>query len=420
MRKVDLRMNELEKFEIIKNLVEKNGNKKRAATKLHCTVRTINRLIQKYNKYGKSGFVHGNRNRIPSKAKEESLRSEIITLYNGKYQGSNFNHFKELLLENENIDVSYCFIYNILMKDNIISPKIQRKTRKSLAIAKIKEKNKNLSEKEVEEKYNNELELYESHPRQERAKYFGELIQMDASEFNWFGNIKTHLHVSIDDATGQILGAYFDNQETLKGYYNVFKMILEIYGIPYKFLTDNRTVFNYNRNGKTSAERDVLTQFGYACKTFGVDLDTTSVAESKGRVERLNETLQSRLPIELRLAGITTIEDANKYLKDIYIPKFNKRFGLSSNTITSIFDSIPTKEKINETLAILKIRKVDNGNSIRYNGKYYQLYNNGNIACFKSKTECLVVKCFDGTLVATVNEKVYELKELLVNKKVSK
>lgn len=419
MRKVELRMNEKEKFETIKNLVEKGGNKDRACVKLSCTIRTINRLIITYKEQGKYGFVHGNRDKMPSTTKEEALKDEIIALYNGKYQDANFAHFKDLLLEYEDINVSYNFIYTTLMNKGITSPKIQKKIRKRLAITKIRKENPDISEEKVEEKYSNEIELFEAHPRQERSKYFGELIQMDASEFIWFGSAKSHLHVSIDDATGIIPGAYFDTQETLNGYYNVFKMILETYGIPYKFLTDNRTVFNYNSKGKTSAERDVLTQFGYACKTFGTDLDTTSVAQAKGRAERLNETLQSRLPIELRLAGITTIEEANKFLKEVFIPKFNKRFALDKESISSVFETIPSKEKINETLAILDTRKVDNGNSIRIKGKYYQLYKNDKLVCFKSHTECLVIKCFDGTLLATVNETVYELKELLERKKIS-
>ena len=411
-------MNEQEKFDIIKNLVEKDGNKDRACIKLNCTIRTINRLIIKFKEEGKYGFVHGNRDKLPSIAKEQSLKDEIVALYDGKYRDSNFAHFKELLLDYENIDVSYNFVYTTLMDKGITSPKIQRKIRKRLAVAKIKKENPDITEKEAEEKYSNEIDLFEAHPRQERSKYFGELLQMDASEHIWFGDEKTHLHASIDDATGNI-AAYFDTQETLNGYYNLFKMILETDGIPYKFLTDNRTVFNYVSKGKTSAERDVLTQFGYACKTFGVDLETTSIAEAKGRIERLFETLQSRLPIELRLAGITTIEEANKFLKEIYIPKFNKRFALAKDSISSVFEAIPTDEKINETLAVLTTRKTDHGNAIRYFGKYYQLYRDDKIVCFKPKTECLVIKCFDGTLLATVNETVYELKEVLQHKKVS-
>ena len=81
MRKVELRMNELEKFNVIKKLVDTNGNKKRAAIRLGCTTRTINRLIIRYKKFGKEGFVHGNRNRKPATAFPEEIKNQITSLY---------------------------------------------------------------------------------------------------------------------------------------------------------------------------------------------------------------------------------------------------------------------------------------------------------------------------------------------------
>ena len=79
-----------------------------------------------------------------------------------------------------------------------------------------------------------------AHPRKERSKYFGELLQMDASVHKWFGNQKTYLHAALDDCTGMIVGAYFDYQETLNGYYHITKQFLSKYGIPAQILTDNR------------------------------------------------------------------------------------------------------------------------------------------------------------------------------------
>ncbi len=105
---------------------------------------------------------------------------------------------------------------------------------------------------------------------------------MDASEHVWFGNSKVHLHLAIDDATGQVIGAYFDIQETLAGYYNVLYQILTKYGIPAKFLTDNRTIFNYNKLKNPSDEKDTHTQFGYACHQLGIDLITSSSPQVKG------------------------------------------------------------------------------------------------------------------------------------------
>lgn len=112
---------------------------------------------------------------------------------------------------------------------------------------------------------------------------------MDACEDYWLGFEfgKVTLHGAIDNATGTVCGLYFDKQETLNGYYHLFERIWLKYGVPAKFLTDNRTVFIYNGLKQKSMEKDTLTQFGYACHQLGVDLETTSIPEKKSRIERL-------------------------------------------------------------------------------------------------------------------------------------
>lgn len=424
MRKVELRMNELEKYEVIKELVDHNGNKNRASKKLGISIRQVNRLIIIYKEKGKSGFIHGNRGRIPSKALDKSISEDIILLYKSKYQEFNFTHFKEYLEEEENIKVSYKFIYNTLTNAGILSPKARKKTKKEFKKKQLLKENKiniAMSDEQIESIVSHEIALEDSHPRGEKPKYFGELIEQDGSIHLWFGNIKTCLHLAIDKATSTIVGAYFDKEETLNGYYHVLYQILTNYGIPYKFLTDNRTVFNYislNPDKRTS-DKDVLTQYGYACKQLGIDLKTTSVSQAKGLIERTNGTFQGRLVNELRLNGITTIEEANKYLIEIFIPKFNTKFAMDYKKFPSVFEGSPTLEKINYTLAILTPRKIDNGNAIKFKNKYYQPYLNDELKCFMPKTECLVIKSFNGELLVTIDEKVYELKELSRNKKIS-
>lgn len=81
---------------------------------------------------------------------------------------------------------------------------------------------------------------------------FWQMIQMDASLHHWFGNVKSQLHIAIDDCTGQIVGAFFDSQETLNGYYHVFYQILTTYGIPAMFYTDRRTVLEYKKKHSES------------------------------------------------------------------------------------------------------------------------------------------------------------------------
>ena len=425
MRKVELRMNEQEKYEVIKELVDHNGNKNRASKKLGISRRQIDRLIIIYKEKGKSGFVHGNRSRKPASTLDKSISEDIILLYKNKYQGFNFTHFKEYLEEEENIKVSYKFIYNILTKEGILSPKARKKTKREFAKQKLlneKKINLAMNEEQINTIVNHELALEDSHPRGEKPKYFGEIIEEDGSIHLWFGDKKTCLHLAIDKATSTIVGAYFDNQETLNGYYHVLYQILTNYGIPYKFVTDNRTVFNYMRLNpdKRTSDKDVLTQYGYACKQLGIDLKTTSVSQAKGLIERTNGTFQGRLVNELKINGISTIDEANKYLIEVFVPKFNKKFALDYKKFTSVFETSPSKEVINYTLAVLTSRKIDNGNAIKYNKEYYQPYLDNELKCFMPKTECLVIKAFNGELLVTIDEKVYELRKLKRNATTSK
>lgn len=424
MKEVILRMNEDEKYKTIKELVDHNGNKNRAARKLGLSRRQIDRLIIKYKEKGKEGFVHGNRSKKPFNAKSKSLSKDIILLYKNKYYDFNFNHFKEFLEKKENIIVSYKYIYDTLTKEGILSPRARKKTKKEYAKQRLLEEKKinfAMTDEQINSIVNHEIALEDSHPRQEKPKYFGELIEMDGSIHLWFGNIKTCLHLAVDKATNNIVGAWFDYQETLNGYYHIFYQILIKYGIPYKFLTDNRTVFNYiklNPNKRTS-DKDVLTQFGYACKQLGVDLETTSVSQAKGLIERDNGTFQGRLVQELRLEGINTIEEANKYLNEVFVPEFNNKFAINYNKFPSVFEIAPNKEVINYTLAILTPRKIDNGNAIKFKNKYYQPYLDNQMKCFLPKTECLVIEAFNGELLVTIDEQVLELKKLNRNKQVS-
>ena len=316
MRKVELRMNELEKYKIIKELVDHNGNKNRASEKLGLSRRQIDRLIVIYKEKGKSGFIHGNRGKCPFKTLDKSISENIILLYNTKYQDWNFYHFKDFLENYENIKVSYDFIYKHLSKSGILSPKARKKTKRDYIKKKLLEENKinsDMSNEQVESIINHEIALEDSHPRGEKPKYFGEIIEQDGSIHAWFGGFKSCLHLAIDKATSTIVGAWFDKQETLNGYYHLFYQILTNYGIPYKFLTDNRTVFNYmslNPDKRTS-DKDVLTQYGYACKQLGIELNTTSVSQAKGLIERTNGTFQGRLVQELRLNRLLLMMQTN-------------------------------------------------------------------------------------------------------------
>lgn len=412
MRKVELRMNEEKKYKIIKKLVETNGNKKRAAIELDVTVRQINRMIAGYKAYGKEFFIHGNRGRQPQHTLSFELKQQIIDLYTSKYWDCNYRFFTELLAKHENINVSESVVRKVLIEEYLISPKCRRKTKRRIKKELEQKKEIATSKKEIEVIQSNIVALEDAHPSQPRSTYFGEELQMDACEHLWFGNSKTSLHASIDDSTNQVVGAYFDYSETLYGYYKITEQFLTKYGIPYMIKTDRRTVFEYKKKNSPSDEDDTFTQYSYACSQLGIAIETSSTPEFKPRVERLFQTLQARLPIELRLAGITTIEEANAYLPK-FLEEFNKQFALCINNTKSVFDNQVDSETINLTLSVLSKRTVDSGHSIKYHNKLYKTIDkSGNTIFYAKGTKCMVIQTLNGELYASIDKDIYVLEEI--------
>lgn len=414
MRKVELTVNEQEKYEFVKIFVDNlSTNYKSLSVKLNSTVRTAYNLVKKYKEQGKEGFRHKNHYHKPIITKSEKLKENIINIYKIIGYDTNFNHFKKILKRDYDINVSYNFLHQLFSKKDIYSPKCWRKT-KRIRNQKIKDKQKNkqpLTPQEQEIVANHLLDDVDAHPRKERAKYFGELVQLDASVHPWFGKYKTFLHAAIDDCTGRLLSLHFDFQETLDGYYQLTKGILINYGSPAQFLTDNRTVFNYRKEKRPTEEKDTFTQFGFACQRLGIALYTSSIPQIKGRIERLFQTLQSRLVVEMRLKGIDTIEKANEFVRS-YMNEFNEEFALPYNHTIDAFEKSINYEIINETLAVVSRRIVDNGSTIKYHNKYYKFYNSqGDQMNIIPKTKCLVVKKLDGGLISIIDNYVYNLEE---------
>lgn len=413
MRKVELSLKEKQKYEIIKKLVETNGNKERARIKLRLkSIRQVNRLIVGYKEFGKDFFVHGNRGRKPKHALTEEFKNQIIDIYLSKYWDCTYTQFTEYLAERENIFLSVSEVGQILRQRYILSPRSRKITKKNLKKKLLAQKEISKSKKEIAKIQASIVSLEDAHPRQPRCIYFGEEIQTDSCIHLWFGKTKTALHAAIDDATSQVVAAYFDNQETLNGYYNIYYQILTKYGIPYLFKTDKRTVFEYNKKGTTSDEDNTFTQFAYACSQLGTSIECSSIPEFKPRIERLFESFQLRLIPELRLANITTIEEANAYLPS-FLDKYNSKFALCIDNTKSVFENQPTEQKINLTLAVLSRRIVDTGHSICFKNKHYRTVNSvGTPIYFGKGTKAMVIESFDKKLYATVEDSIFALEEI--------
>ena len=416
-------MNEQKKYEVIKSLADhpETANKDRAALILGCTKRHINRMLQGYAVSGKDFFIHGNRGKKPATTISIEIRQKVIDLYRNKYFEANFEHYTELLKKNEDISISASSVMSILESEYILSPKATKAKRRRIK-QKLKEQKKAAkTKKELSSIQANLVSVDNAHSRRPRCAYFGELQQMDATPYEWVHGQVWHLHLAIDDASGIVTGAWFDTQETLNGYYHVFEQILTDYGIPYKFLTDKRSVFTYKKKDVLSDDKDTYTQFAYACKQLGIELESSSIPQAKGRIERLNQTLQSRLPIELRLAGVTDINKANEFLHS-YIKEFNEKFALPLYGIKSVFEMQPSKEKINLTLAVLTERTVDSGHAIQFEKKFYKMIDHKGVQIhYRKGTKVMLIKALDGSMFACVNDKdIYALEEIPTHEHKSK
>lgn len=171
------------KYDIIKKLVETDGNKDRAAIQIGCTRHHINRLTKGYREHEKTFFVHGNRGRKPAHMLPDETKQTIINLYRTKYYGANFSFYTELLAKYENIKVSSPTVRLLIMAEGILSPRATA-PQKKLRIQLKKQKKAATSKKVVEQIDRNLVLLEDSHPRRPRCSFFGEMPQMDASPHN--------------------------------------------------------------------------------------------------------------------------------------------------------------------------------------------------------------------------------------------
>jgi transposase len=347
----------------------------------------VNRLKKAYAEKGASAFDHGNKGKARPWKTDAETEERIAVLYKAKYEGFNFRHFLEKLNEEEGISITYKPLHRILTAAGFKSPK-RHKSRKE----KVK------------------------HPSRPRRQCFGELLQIDASIHNWFGDPlpKATLHGAIDDATGTVMGLFFDREETLKGYYEMMWQILNKYGIPEAFYGDNRTIFEFRRLSEKNQtiDRDVHINFKRMCMQLGIELITTSVSQAKGRIERLWGTLQSRLISELRLRGVTTIDAANSYLPE-FMADYNRRFAVKPDLEASLFAPSPSPKEIDFYLSTEFQRVADNGSSFGFMGRRFQLVDDdGTIARIPTKTVIDIYVTRLGKRVAVFDGRLWDLVEI--------
>ena len=412
-------LNEYEKnkFDIISKVILKEITVKDAKNKLNLTERQIYRLKKIYIAQGETAFAHKNKGKIPVNKLDEKLVEELENLYLEKHYDFNFEHFYEEHVYGK-YDISYDTMLKRFTKDDIISPLAHKKTvklYKDKMKTVIKEENSDEKEKQMELFKSRIIEAEKAHPRRSNNLYvFGQEVQMDACNKMWFGGISSFLHLAVDKATKKVLFGWFEYEEITRGYFVLLFNIIINYGIPVKIKADNRSTFSAN-NVKEKDKKVFMTQFGKICERLDIVLYTTSISTAKANVERENETFKNRLIAELRYNNITDIDEANKYLTEVFIPKINKKFSYAIDKKTSLMkENTYTQDELKLIISERKDKIIDNASCISFNKKYYIPIDleTGEVINFQKGTKCTLIIDYDGEYVGEIENKYYKMLEL--------
>ena len=397
--------------ETIKKVLSKDLTQKEAGLILDITDRQIRRLITKYKNMGEDAFVHKNINNQNAKKISDDIPTKIIDDYLTNYYDYGFTHFYEE--QGRKYGISFSYMVEKFGTNYIISPYAQHRTVK-LYNENMKKAIRDNSITESQEKLfeQRKQEEFEKHIRKSSLHYsFGEEVQMDAAFWVWFGTEETALHLVVDKATKKVLAGYFDYEETTNAYLVVLMNMIINFGIPKRIKTDKRNSFSIN-NAKSSKSKLNITQFGRICEDLEIELLCNSNPLFKPNAERENGTFKRRLKAELRHNGITTIEEANKYLNEVFIPKINERFSYKINPKKNVMrENNYTEDELNLIISIRNERTIDNASSIKYFNNYYLPANveTGEVISFKSGTKCTVVNSYDNKLFGIIDGNTYTL-----------
>jgi hypothetical protein len=215
----------------------------------------------------------------------------------------------------------------------------------------------------------------ETHQLRERRACFGELIQIDGSPHDWFEGRAPAcvLLVFIDDATGQLVQLLFVEQESFFSYCQAAEGYFQQSGKPVAFYSDRHGIFRVNVPSRDTGE--ALTQFGRAMQELDIQIICANSPQAKGRVERVIQTLQDRLPKELRLRGISNRAEGNAYLPEFLI-HFNQRFAVEPRSTVNAHRPLTAKEDLARILTWQETRTLSKNLTLQFHKTVYQIQTN--------------------------------------------
>jgi transposase len=335
---------EITRLEIMQRLKDKRLRQHEASRMLGISVRQIKRLFRAYKARGPSGLVSRRRGKPSNNRLDPKTAQKAIDLICEHYRDFGPTLAHEKLTEKHDLQLSRESVRGIMIAEGWWKPKRAKKP--------------------------------SVHQMRERRACFGELVQIDGSDHDWFERRapRCTLLVYIDDATGQLGELWFAPEETFFGYCEASQHYFERYGKPVAFYSDKHGIFRVNQPrplGTTSG----LTQFGRAMQELDVQIICANTPQAKGRIERANQTLQDRLVKELRLRGISDIDSANAFLPE-FRQDYNRRFAVLPRSNHDAHRPVLKSENLNLILTHQKTGTLSKNLTVQSKGVIYQIQSN--------------------------------------------
>jgi len=338
------------KLKVLEDLLQKKIKTKQASCILCLSTRQVRRLKNNFEVNGPRAVVHGLRGKVGNHKIDDTIKNKVIKTIKEKYSDFKPTFATEKLQENQ-ISVPSSQTVRIWMA---------------------------------------EVGLWKTHKQKQveyrawrpRKDHYGEFQQFDGSYHLWFEKryvdhnnepIEVCLLASIDDATGKITYASFEENEGVIAVFNFWKAYVLALGKPLIIYLDSFSTYKINHKSAVD-NKDLITQFERTLKSLSIQLIHAHSAQAKGRVERLFGTLQDRLIKEMRLEGINNPEQGNKFLKEMFIPKFNQKFSVVPGSIGNVHRTLSINEvnKLSSIFSVHESRKIKNDFTIQFDNDFYQ------------------------------------------------
>lgn len=342
---LELSMRDLDRLKVIRDVLEGRLLRCQGAAQLGLSTRQLRRLCARVRARGPRGLIHGLRGKPANNRLDERLVQQALGLVNKHYDDFGPTFSCEKLLERHGLKLSVPSLRRRMLAAGIWKTRRYRKRHRAW---------------------------------RQRKACVGELVQLDGSLHDWFEGRGPWcwLIAFVDDATSRLLYAEFAQAEDTLTLMRLAGAYLRRHGRPLAFYVDQDSIYKTSRNAdldESLREQQPMTQFTRAMSELGITVICARSPQAKGRVERGFKTHQNRLVKELRLAGISTIDAANDFLRKVYIPAHNRRFGVAPAAAANAHRPLRPQQLLERILSLRTPRSILNDFTVRWEGRFIQL-----------------------------------------------